>query len=204
MYKIFSRGLLGSNTYLVYDEDSREAMVVDLGNPPTEILASALELNLNVKYLVLTHAHYDHADYIDKYKSAFPEALTVAHESETVVMTDAEANVSLYFGTPKSYGYPDKAVKEGDILALGTLEFRVLHTPGHTPGSICLYAAKRGLMLTGDTLFEAGRGRCDLKYGSEHDMSLSLKRLFKMDGRTVFLSGHGGVSTIGREVGRVF
>ena len=204
MYKAFSRGLLGSNTYLVYDEGSREAMIVDLGNPPFEVQAAVRELGLNVKYLVLTHAHYDHADYIDKYKTEFPEARVVAHESEIAVMTDSEANVSLYFGAPKSYGYPDKAVKEGDVLTLGSLEYRVLHTPGHTPGSICLYSCSEGLMLTGDTLFEAGRGRCDLKYGSELDMARSLKRLFAMDASIVFLSGHGGASTIGREAGRVF
>ena len=204
MYKTFSRGLLGSNSHLVYDEKSREAMIVDLGNPPSEILAAVRELSLNVKYLVLTHAHFDHADYIEKYKLTFPEARVVAHESEVAVMTDFEANVSLYFGTPKNYGYPDKAVKEGDIIALGSAEYRVLHTPGHTPGSICLYSREQRLMLTGDTLFEAGRGRCDLKYGSENDMARSLKRLLAMDGDIVFLPGHGGASTIGREIGRVF
>ena len=204
MYKIFSRGLLGSNSYLVYDGESREAMIVDLGNPPSVIQAAVREHGLDVKYVVLTHAHFDHADYIDKYKAAFPGARIVAHEKEIAVMTDSEANVSLYFGTPKSYGYPDLAVKEGDVLTLGSLNYRVLHTPGHTPGSICLYSADESLMLTGDTLFEAGRGRCDLKYGSEYDMAKSLQRLFSMDAGIVFLSGHGGVSTIGRESGRVF
>lgn len=204
MYKMFSRGLLGSNTYLVYDEVSREGMIVDLGNPTDEIIRTVSELGITVKYLVLTHAHYDHADYIDKYKATFPEARVVAHEREVSVMTDSEANVSLYFGAPKSYGYPDLTVKDADVLCLGALEFRVIHTPGHTPGSICLYCRERGVMLTGDTLFEGGRGRCDFKYGSELDMSASLNRLFKMDKDIVFLSGHGGASTIGRERGRVF
>ena len=204
MHKIFSRGLLGSNTYLVYDDDSREAMIVDLGNPPSEVVAVAKDMHLEVRYLVLTHAHFDHAEYIEKYRQAFPLARVVAHEREVAVMVNGEANVSIYFGEPKDYGYPDMTVRHGETITLGYLKFRVIHTPGHTPGSICLYSLTEGVMYTGDTLFRGGRGRCDVKYGSEWEMADSLKRLFAMDDNIVFFPGHSVSSTIGRERERVF
>lgn len=203
MYKCFSSGLLGSNTYVVWGEGA-ECMIVDAGNPIGPIAKFVAENGFSVSYIILTHAHYDHADFIDEYKAAFPSAKVVAHESEVRVMNDVEANVSMYFGAPRSYGYPDKTVKEGDVLSVGGDKYCVLHTPGHTPGSICLYCADKLLMLTGDTLFQCGRGRCDFKYGSEADMAASLRRLFGMSPDITFLSGHGMPSTIGRERGRVF
>lgn len=204
MYKVFSSGLLGSNSYIVWDEASREAMIVDLGNPPSQILKFARENSLTVKYLVLTHAHFDHAHFTDEFREKFPEARLLLHKEEIKVMVDPEANVSGYFGTDESYGYPDTELSEGDEIRLGETVFRVLHTPGHTPGSICLYSKADALMLTGDTLFMGGRGRCDFKYGSEEDMEKSLRRLLSMDGDTVFLSGHGYSSKIADERGRVF
>ncbi len=203
MYKCFSSGLLGSNTYVVYN-DGGECMVIDTGNPLGPVAKFIKEKGLKVIYIVLTHAHYDHVDFLDEYKAAFSDAVIVAHESEAQVMTDSEANVSIYFGSPRSYGYPDKTVRDGDVISVGGEEYRVLHTPGHTPGSICLYSANEEMMFTGDTLFRCGRGRCDFKYGSEADMAKSLKRLFGMNPEIVFLSGHGMPSTLGEECGRVF
>lgn len=204
MYKCFSSGLLGSNTYVVYDEASRECLVVDAGNPVSAVSSFIEDMGLTVKYIVLTHAHYDHADFVGQYKAKFDGAVVVVHEDEVKVMTDSEANVSVYFGMPKSYGYPDKTVKEGDTLTIGESKYRVLHTPGHTPGSICLYNSAERLMLTGDTLFRYGRGRCDFKYGSEADIELSLRRLLSMSADIVFLSGHGMPSTIGAECGGIW
>lgn len=204
MYRVFSRGLLGSNTYLAYDEASREAMIIDCGNAVREVRALVREAALTVKYIVLTHAHYDHAEFFADYRAAFPEAEALAHASEVALMNDAEANVSLYFGAPRLYGYPDRTLKDGDVLRLGDVEYRVISTPGHTPGSICLYSAAEGVMFTGDTLFCAGRGRCDFKFGSEDAMRSSLARLFAMDGEITVLSGHGAPTKIAAERGRVF
>ena len=203
MYKTYSSGLLSSNTYVVCDDGSHTAMIVDCGNPVRNIRQFCEDGGLNVKYIVLTHSHYDHANFLPEYKEAFPSAEVVCHEREVALMNDSEANVSLYFGTPTSYGYPDKTVREGDVLTLGDSEYRVLSTPGHTPGSICLYNKDEKLMLTGDTLFEHGWGRCDFKYGSEADMYSSLKRLLSMDADITFLAGHGGESKIGREKGMI-
>ena len=103
MYKVFSRGLLGSNTYLVYDEKSLEGAIIDCGNPPREPLATARELGVNIKYIILTHGHYDHAEFVEEYARLLPDAEVVAHEAENAVLSDSLANVSHFFGTPRRY-----------------------------------------------------------------------------------------------------
>jgi len=197
MIKTFSSGLLGSNTYLYYNDG--EGMLIDCGNPPEKIKSAVDEASIKIKYIILTHAHYDHADYVNEYKKLFREATLFCHENEVCVMSDFEANVSLYFGQPKSYGAPDATLREGDTLTVGKSEFVILSTPGHTPGSICLLCEEEKIMFTGDTLFHFGRGRCDFKYGNEEDMAASLERLLSLDGNITFYSGHGAASSIKNE-----
>lgn len=200
MYKVFSHGLLGSNTYLVYDEGSLEGMIIDCGNSPREPLSAARELGVSIKYIVLTHGHYDHAEFVEEYARLLPEARVVAHEAEKAVLSDFEANVSQFFGTPRTYMLPNLAVNDGDKLILGSTEYEVVSTPGHTPGSICLYSAADRLIFTGDTLFCRGYGRTDFKYGSYADLISSLRRLSNLDGDVKVLSGHGGETAIAREL----
>ncbi len=200
MYKTFTRGLLGSNTYLVYDEASLEGAIIDCGNPPRDPLNAAKELGVKIKYVILTHGHYDHAEFVEEYARLLPEAKVVAHEAENAVLSDFEANVSLLFGTPRRYMRPDLAVNGGDKLMLGATEYEVISTPGHTPGSICLYSVTGGVVFTGDTLFCRGYGRTDFKYGSDLEMIASLRRLSKLPPDVKVLSGHGGATTIGDEL----
>ena len=200
MYKTFYRGLLGSNTYLVYDESSLAGAIIDCGNQPREPLAKAQELGVKIKYIILTHGHYDHAEYVEEYARLLPEAQVVAHEAEIAVLTDFEANVSAYFGTPRRYMPPHRTVKGGDRLTLGASEYEVVSTPGHTPGSICLYSVGDGVMFTGDTLFARGYGRTDFKYGSDVDLVSSLRRLSRLPAEVIVLPGHGGPTTVGDEL----
>ena len=201
MYKTFPRGLLGSNTYLVYDESGLEGAIIDCGNEPREPLAKARELGVKIKYIILTHGHYDHAEFVEEYARLLPEAVVIAHEDEVAVLIDSEANVSAYFGTPRRYMRPHRTVRGGDRLTIGSTEYEVISTPGHTPGSICLYSVSEGVMLTGDTLFCRGYGRTDFKYGSDIDMIASLRRLSRLPAEVTVLSGHGGPTTVGDELG---
>ncbi len=191
MIKTFSNGLLGSNTHLYYDEKSDEGMVIDCGNNPADVNLFCMQKGIKVKYVVLTHGHYDHAHYVNEYKNTFKTAKTVSHKDEIAVLSNPSANVSEYFGKGAVYPSPDETVKDGDTLEIGESVFEVLHTPGHTPGGICIYCEKEKIMFTGDTLFCGGVGRTDFLYGDYGAMHRSLQTLLKMDGDIDFYSGHG-------------
>jgi glyoxylase-like metal-dependent hydrolase (beta-lactamase superfamily II) len=191
-------GRLSSNVYLVCD--GTEAMIIDCGCPVGEVKKEVENRGLNVKYIILSHGHYDHACFIEQYVNEFPEATLMCHRDEVQVLRDSEGNVSSLFGDPCVYNQEFSLLNDGDIISLGTLEFQVLATPGHTPGSICLLCKERGVLFTGDVLVKEGWGRTDFKYGNTGKMTLSLRRLLSLDPEIVFYSGHGPESKIKYEL----
>lgn len=200
LYKKFCFGARLSNTYLVWDEMSREALIVDCGNSANEIRDYADELGVVVKLVVLTHAHYDHVLFIDRMRDAFVDAEITIGEADAELLLDPEGNVSYLFCDTRSFSMADRLLKDGEIINLGERPIRVISTPGHTPGGICLYAEDDGFLLTGDTIFAGGGiGRTDFKYGDFEKLSASLRRILSMDGEITILPGHGGSSKIGDE-----
>lgn len=208
MIKTFDCGLLDTNTYIAWDEGTRVGMIVDCGVDPSLLLDYIENNQIKIKYVVLTHGHFDHADYIEAYAKAFPEAELICHKNERAVLYDMEANLSIWGRRPRAYDCEYTYVSEGDVLSLSSndekcdtecMKFTVLHTPGHTPGCICLYCEKDKIMFTGDTLFKNSYGRTDFKYGDSLLMRKSLSRLYSMDKDILFYPGHYGASTIGRE-----
>ncbi len=215
MFKQFSGGRLDSNTYVVWNElpcgkasSCHEAMIIDAGCRVSELKPFIIAENLKIKYIVLTHGHYDHVCFVEDYLAAFPDAKLVCHEDECKVLSDPEANVSSLFGDPHVYPCGDIKVKEGSSIILSGVTpggnasddtYRVMHTPGHTPGGICLFNEARSLLFTGDTLFAGGYGRTDFKYGSGVDLMQSLRRILAMDEHITFYSGHGEMAKIGWE-----
>jgi len=194
-----------SNGYLIWDEKSFEAMVIDCGNPVNVILNYANELGLSVKYVVLTHAHYDHVLFMDEYRDAFCEAKLAIGAADAQLLSDYEGNVSYLFGDVRVFGEPDIKLCDGDILSLGESVVRVISSPGHTPGGICLYSEADKLMVTGDTLFDGGGiGRTDFKYGDMEVLRATLRRILSMNGDITILPGHGGASKIGYEQRSLF
>ncbi len=211
MIKIFPCGLLDTNTYVVWEEQSKEGMIIDCGVEPITVLSFVKEQGLNIKYVVLTHGHFDHAEYVEEYERLFGEAEIICHKNEEMVLYDIESNLSIWGKRPRAYDCKYTYVEEGDVLSLGNgenseknggecMEFQILHTPGHTPGCICLYNERDKIMFTGDTLFKRSYGRTDFKYGDSGLMYSSLKRLYSMNPDIVFYPGHYGSSTIGDEI----
>jgi glyoxylase-like metal-dependent hydrolase (beta-lactamase superfamily II) len=203
MIKKIDGGLLGSSVYIVYTEESKRAMIVDCGVPIDEFIDFIISEKLSVDYIVLTHGHFDHVDYIDTYANAFPNAKILCHVGEIKVLLDPEANLSPYIAKSKSYSYSYETLKDGDEISIGEndiISFKIIHSPGHTPGSMCLLCEKDKVMITGDTLFKGSYGRIDFKYGSRMDMYASLRRLLSLDPEITFHPGHGESSKIKYEI----
>jgi len=192
--KVFTNGLLGSNSYVVWD--NKECMIVDLGVNPSYVSEFIAKMNLEVKYLVITHGHYDHAHYTSEYIKLYPKAPVICHKDEYKVLTDMEANVTTLVGCPCVYDYEYTFVSDGDIINLEGLEFKVLNFPGHTPGCICLLCEKEKTMFTGDVLFAYSYGRTDFKYGDNSLMISSLRKIAKMDREITIYPGHDGSTTL--------
>lgn len=182
-------GLLESNTYVVYTREL-EAMIVDAGAPVNQISSFVSENSLKVKYIVLTHGHYDHADFAEEYARVFPEAALICHEDEIQVLTNPIANVSKFIAGEKIYDFDFTTVKHKDTLSLGSASFEILNMPGHTPGCICLYFEGEGVMFTGDVLFASSFGRTDFMYGSFEDMKSSLRALSRYPRSVRIYPGH--------------
>ena len=204
-YKKFCFGRAFSNTYLVWDTESLEAIICDCGNSAEPILRYTEEQGISVKWVVLTHAHYDHVLCIEEYRAAFPEAKLAIGAGDAPLLLDVEGNVSYLFGDSRTFGVVDEKLVDGRAIMLGDSKISVIATPGHTPGGICLYSEADKLMITGDTLFGGGGiGRTDFKYGSIETLRASLKRLLSMDGEITILPGHGGASQIKYEQRSLF
>ncbi len=179
MIKTYPYGMLSSNIYLVHD--SGEGMIIDAGGIPEELVSYVEKNQIKIKYLVLTHGHFDHICKIRELMDTFPEATVVYHAEEEKVICDFEANLSLWLGGRAiNFNLPHKEVSEGNILKIGALEFEILHTKGHTPGGICLMCKSEKIIFTGDTIFEEGFGRTDFKYGDWHEIEKSLSRLYEI------------------------
>ncbi|MBS5570802.1 MAG: MBL fold metallo-hydrolase [Clostridiales bacterium] len=196
-FKRFTEGILGSNTYLVWDSESKEAALIDAGNRPGPITELLEEQKLTVKYIILTHAHFDHIYYLPEYRKTFSSAQTVIHEEDNALLANPRLNASTLFGSARVFEKADLTVREGDTLLLGKETLKILSTPGHTPGSICILAGT--LLFSGDTLFYSGFGRTDLGAGSVKALSASIERLYTLQEDIEVYPGHGTKTSIGRE-----
>jgi len=192
----FVVGQLQNNCYVIYDENTREALVVDPGDEPDRIQDFMKETNLTVKYIVCTHAHFDHIGALMEIKES-TEAGIVIHRDDLPIYSSAQQHAAMWGFQIDPLPEPEVFVTEGDVLTLGRLKFQVMHTPGHSPGGICLFG--EGILITGDTVFAGSVGRTDLPGGNIRELKKSFARLMDLPPSTQILPGHGPSSTIQRE-----
>lgn len=200
----FQFNMFGENCYVVYDPESREAMVVDPGMltiAENEVIDSFIARErLSVKYLINTHLHLDHC-FGNAHISGRYGVTAHAHPADAPLGRDIAAQARLFGIFDTEIGNVDKIIPltEGDVLTIGKEQIRVIHTPGHTPGGISLYAPGDGWIITGDTLFGDGNiGRTDLPGGNYQQLLDSIRtKLLTLPPSTRLLPGHGPASTIG-------
>ena len=188
--KLLRVGPIGTNCYILEDDQTNLAAVIDPGDEP-ELLQEALEKEgVEVRYLLLTHGHYDHTTAVPALHRVYPQADIYIHQA------DANGAGSTLF--PLAGEVDDlKLYDEGDVIRLGDHEIQVLHTPGHSPGSVTLKV--EDVLFTGDTLFAGSCGRTDLRGGSYEQIMQSLKRLGELKGDFHVCPGHEATSTLERE-----
>lgn len=190
-------GPLAVNCYLVGDETSLVGMIIDPGAEAAAILKRVKALGLNIKFIVLTHAHFDHIGALRELKETTMAEIAI-HTDDAQSLQHGNTLGAIFGFSFPAPPTPDRLLKEGDSLDLGQQRFLVLHTPGHTPGGICLLGG--GVVFTGDTLFNSGIGRTDLPGGNSNELmgSISTKLMVLSDNTTVY-PGHGPESTISQE-----
>ncbi len=186
--KLMQVGQLGTNCYIL--EDGGKIAVIDPGGDADRILSVLGDTGGTVDYILLTHGHYDHTTAVPELHEALPKAKIYIHRA------DANGTGNTIFplaGQVRDLLFYD----EGDALPLGSLTIQVLHTPGHSKGSVTLKAGD--VLFTGDTLFAGSMGRTDLPGGSEGEIMTSLKRLGRLEGDFHVCPGHMGTSTLDQE-----
>jgi glyoxylase-like metal-dependent hydrolase (beta-lactamase superfamily II) len=199
IHEILPVGPLRCNSSIIGDETTHEAMVIDPGDEIEDILALLRKHNLQVKQIVITHAHIDHVGGAMKLRTATGAPILLNQNDYALLkMLDVQA---AWIGVPPPGNIEiDRSVTTGEAVAAGSHTAQILHTPGHTEGSICLYFESEKKLIAGDTLFAGSIGRTDLPGGSMQKIMRSLHdTVMALPDETVVVPGHGELTTIGDE-----
>ena len=190
-------GQLDVNCYIIYDYSNSEALIIDPGDEPGKIIEFIDATGLQPKYILFTHAHYDHVCAVKELHDRY-RAVIVMHEQEkTTYRMTAQLCISWGYD-PEDFPEPEKIVRDNDTILVGTISFRIIHTPGHTPGSICILG--ENTLFSGDTLFKGSVGRTDLPGGDFGLLSQSLIKLTLLPPETRVLCGHSVETSIAQEI----
>ena len=199
IHEILPVGPLQCNCSVIGDETSREAIVIDPGDNIENVLALVRKHHLEVKQIVITHAHIDHVGGAMKLRAATGAPILLNQNDYALLkMLDVQA-AWIGVATPEKVQI-DQNLSDADVVKAGLLSAQVLHTPGHTEGSVCLYFPAEKKLIAGDTLFAGSVGRTDLPGGSYEKILQSLhQRVLALPDETVVVPGHGPLTTIGEE-----
>ena len=199
IHEILPVGPLQCNCSVVGDDVTREAMVIDPGDQIDDIVAVLQKHNLKVKQIVITHAHIDHVGGAMKLR-ALTGAPILLNQNDSALLKMVDVQAAWLGMKPPGDIKIDGELADGENLSTGNISARVIHTPGHTEGSVCLYFSAANLLIAGDTLFAGSIGRTDLPGGSFEKIMRSLhQRVLALPDETVVVPGHGSKTTIGDE-----
>lgn len=192
-----SMGSMGANCYVLGCEETKQGVVVDPGDEGMRIYRWVTEMGIEITRILLTHGHLDHIGAVDELRERFGCPVLI-HSRDAEMLTDARKNLSAYFGPGLSFKAADGFLQDGQILTVGNKSLKVLHTPGHSPGSVC-FLTDEGV-ISGDTLFAGSIGRTDFPGGSLDELLRGVEtKLLTLPDDTPVYPGHGESTSIGRE-----
>lgn len=190
-------GSLGTNSYIVYDEETKEAVLFDPADNAPALLDKLHRLEVCLKYIVITHAHCDHIAALDKVKLETGAKICIGKD-DSAALNDAGLSLCIYFRQNAPQCKADIEINDGDAINVGNTKMEFIHTPGHTRGGICTIFDN--VLISGDTLFFESVGRSDFPGGSTSTLLNSIKeKLFVLPDDTKVYPGHGDATTIGHE-----
>lgn len=186
-----------TNTYVIHDEVTKEGIIIDIANNVDKIYNYIENSEIKPKYIILTHCHGDHVSGLKNIKKCYPNIKIIIHEADSHGLTDDSINMCSYISAESNFVNADIVAKDGDELKIGDILVKIIHTPGHTAGSISILV--EDALFSGDTLFRGTYGRTDLPTGSDVELKKSLKKLLELPEDTIVYPGHGASTMISDE-----
>jgi glyoxylase-like metal-dependent hydrolase (beta-lactamase superfamily II) len=199
--KQLSVGQLQANCYIAWDDNSGKAIVIDPGDEADFIIGQVNRLSLSVGSIIATHGHFDHLMAVNELKLAFNVPFFI-HKADKFLLDRMRETTKHFLSLDPGPGpIPDKYLDKVESIIVGNYRIGVIPTPGHTPGSVCLYSQISSIVFTGDLIFANGAvGRTDFQYSSQKDLKTSIEKILKLPPKTTVYSGHGKETTIKREL----
>jgi glyoxylase-like metal-dependent hydrolase (beta-lactamase superfamily II) len=194
-------GAFETNCYVLRDSaEVTDSLIIDPGLEAEKLIDFLEACKLNPLAVILTHGHADHIAGVSLLRESVQDIKVYVHKHDAKMLTESNRNLSAFAGEPISAGPADVLLQDGDIIEQAGIKLQVLHTPGHTPGGICLYSDQEGIVFTDDTLFAESVGRTDFPGGSMSQLLKSIEqKLLTLPEQTKVFPGHGPVTTIARE-----
>jgi glyoxylase-like metal-dependent hydrolase (beta-lactamase superfamily II) len=198
MIQPFPSGPFETNAYVVACLNTKKAAIIDPAPNSTDAITSFLKSHdLKLKIILITHSHWDHIADTAKFKVEFKAPVYIHSLDVPNLQNPGSDGLPLWFDIEGVL--PDRFLTDGDIIEIGNLQFKVIHTPGHTPGGVCFYCEEEGVLIAGDTLFKGSIGNLSFPTANASDMWKSLAKLAHLPPETKVYPGHGPSTTIGKE-----